>query len=163
MKKFLKRNRYTCILVFIFILFVILGLKVKDILIPDEGKATYGDRLKGIEKHPISNELYNKIDEELKKNSKVIKVEHHLQGKTLNYFITFDKDVSVKDAKAVGDSLLKYFDEDLVGYYSIQVSLLKEDEKLNNFPIMGMKHPDSKEISWTKDREIVTESDKDEE
>lgn len=163
MKKFLKRNRYTVILLFIFILFVFLGLAVKDIFVPDEGKATYGDRLKNIEKHPISNETYTKIDELLNKNSNVTKVSHRIQGKTLNYYITFSEKVSVKDAKAVGDSIIKEFDEDTLGYYSIQVYLLKEDESLNNFPIMGMKHPDSKEISWTKDREITVESDKNEE
>jgi hypothetical protein len=163
MKKFLKRNRYTCILLFIFILFIILGLKVKDILVPDEGKATYGDRLKNIEKYPISEEIYNTIDENLKKNTNVIKVSHRLQGKTINYYITFGEKISVKDAKAVGDGILKYFDEETLSYYSIQVYLLKEDEKLNNFPIIGMKHPESKVISWTKDREITVESEKDEE
>lgn len=163
MKKFLKRHRYTIILVFIFILLVILGLKVKEILVPDEGKATYGDRLKNIDKHPISDETYDKIDGVLEKNSKVKKVTHRIQGKTLNYFITFDDKVSVKDAKAVGDSLLEYFDEDTQSYYSIQFYLIKDDKSLNNFPIIGMKHPESKKISWTKDREIVTESDDDEE
>jgi len=163
MKKFLKKNRYTCILIFIFVLFVILGLKIKDILVPDEGKATYGDRLKNIEKHPISSDIYNKVDEALKKNSNVVEVSHHLQGKTLNYFITVGEKVSVKDAKAIGDGILDFFGDDVLGYYSIQVSILKEDEELNNFPIMGMKHPESKTISWTKDREIVTESDEDEE
>ena len=163
MKKFLKRNRYTIILIFIFILFVILGLKVKDILVPDEGKAAYGDRLKNISKHPISNDTYDKIDEELEKNSNVVKVSHKLQGKTINYFITVDEKVSIKDAKAIGESVIKGFDEDALGYYSIQISMLKENEELNNFPIMGMKHPSSKEVSWTKDREIVTESENDEE
>ena len=163
MKKFLKRNRYTIILLIIFALFVVLGLAVKDIFVPDEGKATYGERLKNIDKHPISNEIYNKVDETLKKNSSVTKVEHRLQGKTVNFYITFDEKVTVKDAKAIGDSLLKEFDEDTLSYYSIQVYLMKEDEKLNNFPIIGMKHPDSKVISWTKDREIVVESEKDEE
>lgn len=162
-KKFWKRNRYTCILLFIFILFIVLGLKVKDIFVPDEGKATYGERLKNIEKHPISNETYNKVDEAIKKNSSVVKVSHRLQGKTINYYITFSEKTSVKDAKNIGDSLIKEFDEDTLSYYSIQVYLLKEDEKLNNFPIMGMKHPESKEISWTKDREITVESEKDEE
>ena len=163
MKKFLKRHRYTCILVFIFILLVILGLKVKEILIPDEGKATYGDRLKNIEKHPISNDIYNKIDEALAKNGNVKKVEHRIQGKTLNYFITFADKVSVKDARETGDKLLEYFDEDTLGYYSIQFYLIKDNKELNNFPIIGMKHPESKKISWTKDREIVTESENDEE
>lgn len=163
MKKFLKRNRNTIILMVIFILFIVLGLKVKDIFVPDEGKATYGDRLKYIEKYPITDETYNKIEEGLMKNTGVSKVSHRLQGKTLIYYITFTEKVSVKDARGVGDSLLKYFDEDTLSYYSIQVYLLKEDEKLNNFPIEGMKHPKSKAISWTKDREITVESENDEE
>ena len=163
MKKFLKRNRYTVILLIIFILVIVLGLKVKDIFVPDEGKPTYGDRLKYMEKYPVTDEVYNKLDEALKKNSSVTKVTHRLQGKTINYYITFADKTSVKDAKAIGDSVLKGFDEETLSYYSIQVFLLKDDEKLNNFPIMGMKHPDSKTISWTKDREITVESEKDEE
>ena len=162
MKKFIKRNRYTCILLFIFILFVILGLKVKDILIPDEGKAAYGDRNKNNSKHPISNDVYNKVDEELKKNSNVVDVTHRLQGKIIIYQITVGEKVSVKDAKAIADDVLKNFSDDTVSYYSFLFNMVKKDEKLNNFPIEGMKNPKSKEISWSKDREIVTESEKDE-
>ena len=163
MKKFIKRHRYTCILLLIFILLVILGLKAKTILVPDEGKATYGERLKNIEKHPIGKDVYDKIEEEYSKNANVKKVKHDLKGKTLNYYITVDDKVSIKDAKAIGEKLLEYFSDDIKGYYSIQVYVSKEDEKLNNFPIIGMKHPDSKGLSWTKDREIVTESEKNEE
>ena len=155
MKKFLKKNRYTCILLIVFVLLVILGLKVKDILVPDEGKATYGERLKDISKHPIEDEVYKKIDEELVKNKGVAKVSHRLQGKIINYYITFASEVSVKDAKNIGEGIIKGFSEDTLGYYSIQIYLLKEDEKLNNFPIIGMKNPEAKTVSWTKDREII--------
>ena len=163
MKKFLKRNRYTVFLFVIFVLFVILGLKVKDIFVPDEGKATYGDRLKNIEKHPITEETYKKVDEEIGKKTGVVKVSHRIQGKIINYYITFTSEAAVKDAKAIGENVTKGFEEDALGYYSIQIFLLKDDEKLNNFPIIGMKNPESKTVSWTKDREIVVESDKNEE
>lgn len=163
MKKFLKKNRYTIILLIVFVLLVILGLKVKNILVPDEGKATYGERLKDISKHPIKEEVYKKIEEELLSNKTVTKVTHRLQGKIINYYITFDNKVSVKDAKALGESIIKGFDEDTLGYYSVQIFLLKDDEKQNNFPIIGMRSPESKAVSWTKDREIIVESEKDEE
>lgn len=162
MKKFIKRHRYTIILVLIFILIAILGFKVKEILVPDEGKATYGERLKNIEKHPISDEVYNKIDEAFKDNKNVLEVKHRLQGKILNYYFTLDDKVSIKDAKTVGDKLIENLDEDVLGYYSIQIYLMKNDAALNNFPIMGLKDPLSTTISWTKDREI-TASDNDEE
>ncbi len=164
MKKFIRKHRYTCILLLFFILIVILGIKVKEVLVPDEGKATYGERLKDISKYTISGEIYDKIDEEFKSNDKVTKITHRLQGKILNYYITVDDKVSVKDAKSFGDKILTYFDDELLGYYSVQIYLLKEDKSLNNFPIIGMKDPLSKSISWTKDREItVSESEKNEE
>ncbi len=163
MKKFLKRNRFTCILVFIFALFVILGFKVKDILVPDEGKAAYGERLKNIDKHPISDEVYDKIDEELDKNSNVINSSHRIQGKIIIYSITVDEKVSVKDARSIGEGILKFFDEDALEYYTIRVIMSKENEELNNFPFIGEKHPKSNGLSWEKERDIVTESEQDEE
>ena len=162
MKKFIKRHKYTIILVLIFILIVILGFKVKEVLVPDEGKATYGERLKDINKHPISNEIYDKIEKEYMENKNVKKITHRLQGKVLNYFITVDDKLSVKDAKALGDKLISNFDEDILSYYSIQIYLIKEDESLNNFPVIGFKDPLAKAVSWTKDREI-TKSDENEE
>ena len=162
MGRFLKRHRYTCILLLFFILIVVLGFKVKDILVPDEGKATYGERLKDIDKHPIEDSVYAKIDEEYGKNSKVKKVEHRVQGRIINYIFTVDDGMSIKDAKAVGENLIKLFEDDVLEYYSIQIYVVKEDEAKNNFPIMGMKNPKSKVVVWTKDREI-TESEKNEE
>ena len=162
MKNFFKNHRYTVILLFVFILLVILGYKVKEIFVPDEGKASYGERLRDISKHPISNEVFTSIEEEYAKDENVIKSSHRIQGKVVNIYMTFKENVSPKDAKALAEKSLSHFDEDTLGYYSIQYFLTKEDEKLNNFPIMGMKDPLSKGISWTKDREI-TVSDEDEE
>jgi hypothetical protein len=159
MKSFIKKYRFTLILLLVFILLCILALKVKDVLVPDEGKATYGERLKDISKHPISDETYQKVSDEFEKEEKVTKVEHRLQGKILNYFLTIGDKVSVKDAKAIGDKLISLLDEDLLGYYSIQIYLLKEDEALNNFPMIGLKDPLSKTISWTKERDITVSED----
>ena len=155
MKKFIKDHRYTLILLLVFILLCVLALKAKEVLVPDEGKATYGERLKDISKHPISDDVYTKVSEEFEKNDKVKKIDYRLQGKVLNYFITVDDKVSIKDAKALGDKLITFFDEDVLGYYSIQIYLIKEDEKLNNFPVIGLKDPLSKTVSWTKEREIT--------
>ena len=160
--KFIKRKKYTIILLLIFVLLVFLGVKVKEILMPDEGKASYGDRLEEIENYPISDEVYNKIMEEYGKNENVKQINHHLQGRIVKFFITVDDKVSVKDARSLGDKIITYFDEAILGYYSIQIYVQKADKTLNNFPIIGMKDPLSTSVSWTKDRDIVTESDKDE-
>ena len=60
---------------------------------------TYGDRLKHMEEYPVSDEVYTSLDASLKKNSSVTNVTHRLQGKTINYYITFTDKTSVKDAE----------------------------------------------------------------
>ena len=126
-------------------------------MIPDDGKATYGERLKDISKHPIEKDTYTKIDEEMKADEKVVDISHRLSGKILNFYLTVKDDVSKGDAKALGSKIITYFDENITGYYSIQVYLVKKDEKQNDFPIIGMKDPLSESIIWTKDRDIVSE------
>lgn len=157
--KFIKRRKYTIMLLVVFGLLIFLGLQVKKVLMPDEGKASYGERLEGIENYPISDEVYNKIMEDYGKNENVKQITHHLQGKIVKFFITVDDKVSVKDAKSLGDKIITYFDENTLKYYSIQIYVQKKDEALNNFPIIGMKDPLSTNVSWTKDRDIVTESE----
>lgn len=157
--KFIKKRKYTIILLIIFVLLIFLGVKVKEVLMPDEGKASYGDRLEEVKNYPISDEVYNKITEEYSKNEKVKQITHYLQGKIIKFFITVDDEVSVKDAKSLGDKVITYFDETTLSYYSIQIYIQKADKALNNFPIIGMKDPLSTSVSWTKDRDIVTESD----
>ena len=159
MRNFIRSHRYTLVLLLFFILLCILAIKVKEVLVPDEGKATYGERLKDISKHPIDEAVYSKILEEFEKDDKVVIIDHRLQGKILNYYITVDDKLAVKDAKAKGDKLISLLDEDILNYYTIQIYLTKEDESLNNFPMIGLKDPLSKSISWTREREIVVNED----
>lgn len=160
--KFIKRRKYTLILLIVFVLLVFLAVKVKEVLMPDEGRASYGDRLDERDNYPISDDIYNKITEDYGKDTNIKQITHNLSGKIIKFFITVDDKVSVKDAKALGEKLITYFDEATLSYYSVQVYVLKADKSLNNFPIIGMKDPLSTTISWTKDRDIVTESDTDE-
>ena len=161
--KFIKKRRYTIILLLVFLLMVLLVVKAKEVLMPDEGKASYGDRLKDINDYPIGEDIYLKISEDYGKDTKVKQITHELKGKILNFFITVDDKVSVKDAKVLGEKVVTYFDEKTLSYYSIQIFLIKADKSLNNFPIIGMKDPLSTIVSWTIDREIVKESDTNEE
>lgn len=160
--KFIKRRKYTLILLIVFVLLVFLAVKVKEVLMPDEGRASYGDRLDERDNYPISDDIYNKITEDYSKDTNVKQITHNLNGKIIKFFVTVDDKVSIKDAKALGEKLITYFDENTLSYYSVQIYVLKADKALNNFPIIGMKDPLSTNISWTKDRDIVTESDTDE-
>lgn len=161
--KFIKRNRYTIIFVLSFILFLCLGLKLKDIMMPDDKKELYGNRLVDIDKHKIEKSLYDKIKLELEKKEEVEALTYREQGKIINFIVTVNDKVEVNAAKKVADSIVSYFGEDDIEYYTFQIYMKKNDASLNNFPIIGAKNPLTDSIIWTNDREISKEDDKNEE
>lgn len=152
--KFIKKNKFTIIAIILFIILLILGVQVKNLLVPDEGKASYGDRLEGIEDHPLKNSLFENVETILKENEKVLKVNHKVHGKIINLMITVSEEVTVDEAKTIASSTVSMF-EDTLEFYSLQVYVLKENEELNNFPIIGYKGIESETLVFTKDREIT--------
>ncbi len=161
--RFLRRNKFTIIAIFLLIVFVFIGVQLKSIFVPDEGKASYGDRLSEIKDHKLSNDWFTKIEDKFKENDKVSKIENKIHGKIINLIITVNGDVDVNTAKEIGNSTIGMFENDELTYYSLQVYLKKDDEKLNNFPIIGYKGTTTDSLIYSKDRDIVqTEENTDE-
>ncbi len=157
--KFINRNKFTIIAIVIFIGLLFLGVEAKRLLVPDDNKAAYGDRLDGIENHKLASDLFKNIETKLKENTKVLKVTNTVHGKIINLIITVDKDVTVNDAKTIANSTVAMFENKELDFYTLQVFVAKEDDALNNFPIIGYKGTGSSELKFTKDREITKEEE----
>lgn len=155
--KFIKKNKYTIIVIIVFLALVVSFVEIKNILVPDEGKAVYGNRLDGIEKHPLKTSDLESIATSIKEQEKVSDVSCKLHGKIINITITVQDDVSINDAKTLATNTISLFTKDDLSFYSLQVFVKKENEKLNNFPIIGYKDAGSEEMFFTKDREITVE------
>lgn len=152
--KFIKKNKYTIIAIIIFVVLVVVAATAKNILVPDEGKAVYGDRLDGIKGHPLSEKTLKGVDTKLKENEKVTNSSSKLHGKIINIIITVTDDVSIEDAKKIASDTTNMFTNDELSFYSLQVFVKKENAELNNFPIIGYKDANG-EMNFTKDREIT--------
>ena len=137
--KFLRKNKFTIIAIIILIVMVFVGIQVKNIFIPDEGKASYGDRLSDISKHKLESDWFSKIESKLKEDSKVVNVENKVHGKIINLIITVADDVDVNTAKTIANGTISMFENKELSYYSLQVYVKKENASLNNFPIIGYK------------------------
>ena len=155
--KFIKKNKYTIIVIIVFLALVVSFVEIKNILVPDEGKAVYGNRLDGIEKHPLKTSDLESIVTSIQEQEKVSDLSSKLHGKIINITITVQDDVSINDAKTLATNTISLFTKDDLSFYSLQVFVKKENEKLNNFPIIGYKDAGSEEMLFTKDREITTE------
>lgn len=160
--KFIKRNMYTILAIIIFVIVVILFAEFRNLLVPDSGKAVYGDRLNNIEEHKLSDEMFENIETKLKEDERVLEVKNQVHGKIINLIITVSDDLNVSDAKVIANSTVSLF-EDNLEYYSLQVYVKKNNAELNNFPIIGYKGTKTDELIFTKDREIVVSEDNNEE
>ena len=134
----------------IFIILVI-GCFVAYNIIFVNNQSKYGDRLDGIEKVKITDDIKNSIKEniatlEITKNSSV-----RVSGKIINVTATLNDDIEVGKAKEIADKVLEKLSDDEKAFYDVQV-FIKKDTDDEKFPIVGYKHHSRENITWTKDR-----------
>lgn len=151
MKNFIKNNKVTVVAFIICVIFVILVFAVKLTFFPNEGTAIYGDRLDGIEEVEITDKQQEDIIKSLEDKDEVKEVSCDIKGRTLNVLITVNDDVELDPAKALTSSITENLEEDQTSYYDIQVFISKDNDD-TRFPIIGYKHQNKDEFSWTKDR-----------
>lgn len=158
--KFIKKNKFTILVIVTFVVLVIVAAVVKNVFFINTGQPVYGNRLEGIEDVKIEDSQYDELEKNLKKDKKVTDVVSNLDGKIVNVTITVKDDTSKKDAKKIGDKVLSNFDDKQLAFYDIQVFIKKDDSKQNDFPIIGYKHHKEKGLSWSKDRKVTTGENK---
>lgn len=158
--KFIKKNKFTILVILTFVVLVIAAAVVKNVFFINTGQPVYGNRLDGIEDVKIEDSQYDDLEKKLKENKIVTSVESNLDGKIINVIIIVKDDTSKKDAKKLGNIVVDNFDEKQLAFYDVQVFIKKADEKQDDFPIIGYKHHNKKGFSWTKDRKVTTSEDK---
>ena len=144
---FIKRNKTIIIALVVFFTLILLCVQIKNILIPNEGRAVYGNRLDG--RMEISKDAQKKIKEELSSAATSVTVKR--SGRIINITITLYGNVSRDAAKSYAQKTLDFFTDEEKSYYDFQFYLTKEEEQAE-FPIIGYKIQNSEKISWTKDR-----------
>lgn len=150
--KFIKKNKYTIIVVVAFIILVFVGAKAMELFFPNAGKAIYGNRLDGIQEVKIKNSKMEQILGEMKEDAMISEITQETKGRLVNFIITVNDDVSKENAKTLADRVIESFDDAQKTYYDFQVLIKKENKELIDFPIIGYRHHDNTAFSWTKDR-----------
>lgn len=151
---FIKKNKFTMIAIFCFLLLVILLVQVKNTFFPNMGKAIYGNRLEGIENAKISDKELTTLKDTLKKNDTINKVSTIVSGKLVNVIITVGDDLGLEQAKKLAGEIYKEFTTEQQKFYDFQVFIQKTSDA-SDFPIIGYKHHNREGFSWTRDRTVA--------
>ena len=157
---YLKRHKFTAVVIVVFIVCVMLLFFAWKTFFSNSGNPVYGNRLDGIDAVEVKETDQNKTKEELKKNNKVKEVNVNVSGRILQVVILVNDDVSITDAKKIGNASLNGLNDKQKEYYSVQVFVKKLDKDKNNFPIIGYKQKGTKNLVWTKDRKVTTTDEK---
>ena len=145
---FIKRNKKLLVVIAVFLVALVAGIQLKNILYPSGG-AIYGNRLDGIKEVELAKDLDRQIQEKLK--DFVSKVEVRTSGRIVNITMIVNPDISASVAKDNSKKIFELFAEKQLNYYDIQVFLKKETDA-TDFPIIGYKHQNKDGFTWTKDR-----------
>ena len=149
--KWIKKNKFTCIAILLFVIVTIVGYKAMKVLFPDSGIPDYGDRLDN--KVPVDNSVYENVKAKISEQEFVKDVTVRENGRTIEITVKVMDSTSIDAAKSVSNLILEHFSEIQIGYYDFQLFVVKESETENNFPIIAYKQHNRSEFSWTKDRE----------
>lgn len=147
--KYIKKNKWVLIPILVFIIvmaFAIIG--IVNLVIPNDTKDLYGNRLDKIEENQISEESIKKIEEQLLDTGKVKTVTYDVKGKLVNYILVVNSDVDKVTAQNLTTKILECFEQNIKDFYDFQV-FIKTEEESEIFPIIGYKHTNSVNFVWT--------------
>ena len=149
--KWVRKNKYTCIAILIFVVVTIVGYKAIKVFFPDSKAAYYGDRLDN--KVEVENKVYEAVKAKISEQEFVKDVNVRENGRTIEIVVTVQDSTSKDSAKSISGLILEHFSEIQIGYYDFQLFIKKESASENDFPIIAYKQHNSSEFSWTKDRD----------
>ena len=153
----IKKNKFTCLAILLFVLITVVGYKTMKVFFPDTDSAIYGDRLDN--KVAVKKSVYDSLKTKIGEQEFVKEVTVRENGRTINIIATVIDSTSIDAAKSLSGMILEHFSEMQIGYYDFQLFVKKEDKSENNFPIIAYKQHNSSEFSWSKDRDKVTEGE----
>ena len=119
--KYIKKHKFTCVIILIYIVLVIVMYTLYNLFFINSSRPEYGNRLDGIETVEIKDDSLSKIESKVKEKKGVNDVSTNITGRTLDIVITVDDNMSLKDAKAIGNESYKTLDEKQIKFYSIQI------------------------------------------
>jgi len=148
MKEFYTKNKKGIKIGLAVFFIIIIISSIWLFIMPTFKTNKYGNRLKDLDKHKISNKTISEIKSKANENDSVLKISYHREGRIINISMTVDSNFGVDQAKEFANGLLSLFKDEDKSYYDIQV-LIKANDKSENYPIIGYKNKNSDSLNFS--------------
>ena len=151
MKRYLKEHKIVVAATILMLIIIVIAFFAKQAFFSNSGNAVYGDRLDGIEAVEVDSKQKKEIISNLENDSSVKKATYKLQGKIINVIALVNDDIEVNKSKEIGNKVIEKLSDKQKKYFDVQI-FIKKSSKDEKFPIIGYKHHNKDNITWTKDR-----------
>ena len=149
MKKLIKENKVLFVLgVIILVSLVLIVIGLFSYFYSEDGDK-YGNRLEGIEKYPISENIEDDIKSLYESGVESLSVD--IRGKVIYLMFDVSAGVSKVDAQSIAVRALEKFTDEQKSFYDISflITCKNNTEETTMFPMQGMKNSENTQIVWT--------------
>lgn len=146
--KGLKDNKFTFVVLAIFVIMFIFGTVFYSMIMPSNGRPQYGNRLDGIEKVALSKDDQSKIVNALEKEKSVLSAKIDIKGRIINVIIEVGEKTKVSDAEDLSSIITKNLTEAQTGYFDVQMFVTNKDKDSKGYPFIGYKGSTSKKFKF---------------
>ena len=158
LKELWGNNKVLIVLGIILIICLIAIITVTFSFFLGGNKGVYGDRLNGIDKHPVTNNIKSEYKTSLESEKSVTKVSIDTKGKIIYIIINFASDTSLEDAKNLAASSIEKLNEDKLSFYDIDFTLkCEKSENSEGFTILGAKNVAGSGLIWNNNTPLESE------
>ena len=158
LKELWGNNKVLIVLGIILIICLIAIITVTFSFFLGGNKGVYGDRLNGINKHPVTNNIKSEYKTSLESEKSVTKVSIDTKGKIIYIIINFASDTSLEDAKNLAASSIEKLNEDILSFYDIDFTLkCEKSENSEGFTILGAKNVAGSGLIWNNNTPLESE------
>ena len=123
-------------------------------------ESVYGDRLDGIEDHPIEDSFVSEYTTNLESDDMIESVEFDTKGRIIYITINFVGDTSLVEAQSKTAASLETFSEDLLSYYDINFTSTSEaTDNSDGFTLMGARNVAGSGLVWNNNTPVESEEE----
>ncbi len=123
-------------------------------------ESVYGDRLDGIEDHPIEDSFVSEYTTNLESDDMIESVEFDTKGRIIYITINFVGDTSLVEAQSKTAASLETFSEDLLSYYDINFTITSEaTDNSDGFTLMGARNVAGSGLVWNNNTPVESEEE----
>lgn len=123
-------------------------------------ESVYGDRLDGIEDHPIEDSFVSEYTTNLESDDMIESVEFDTKGRIIYITINFVGDTSLVEAQSKTAASLETFSEDLLSYYDINFTITsKATDNSDGFTLMGARNVAGSGLVWNNNTPVESEEE----